>query len=150
MEYEMKNKRYNIIDLFCGCGGFSLGFSQAGFNVKMGVDIWYDATVTYKHNFKNAVIINEDIAKVSGRKILESLKITADDIDVIIGGPPCQGFSISGHRNEDDPRNILYKSFADIIGYIKPKVFVMENVPGLIKLFNGKTLEGVLNVFSAL
>ena len=143
------SRAYNIIDLFCGCGGFSLGFSQAGFNVRLGIDVWNDATITYKHNFPNAAILNEDVREVTGDFISDLIKLPIDDIDVVIGGPPCQGFSVSGKRNEDDPRNALYKSFVRIVESIKPKVFVMENVPGIIRLFNGKILEEIISDFSA-
>jgi len=143
-------KQYNLIDLFCGCGGFSFGFLQAGFNVRLGVDIWADATITYKHNIPAASVLNEDITGVTGKKIIETLALEKEEIDIIIGGPPCQGFSISGKRNENDPRNELYKSFVRIVGEIKPKIFVLENVPGLVRLFNGKAIENVLADFSAL
>lgn len=146
----MKDNNLIAIDLFCGCGGFSYGFQQAGFMMALGVDMWKDATVTYKHNFPNAQVINDDITKVSGKDILNKLHLGEDEIDVIIGGPPCQGFSVSGKRMLDDPRNILYKSFVEIVEEIKPKVFVMENVPGLIRLFGGKVKEEVLEDFGRL
>lgn len=141
-------KTYNVIDLFCGCGGFSKGFEQAGFNVRFGIDLWNDAVVTYKHNFPNAVALNKDITKVSGKDILNATKLTKKDIDVIIGGPPCQGFSVSGKRLLDDERNVLYKSFVEIVSELKPKVFVMENVPGLVNLFNGQVGEQVKSDFT--
>ena len=137
--------QYNVIDLFCGCGGFSKGFQEAGFNVKFGIDIWNDALVTYKKNFPDTVVLNENITNIDGNKILELCNMRAEDIDVIIGGPPCQGFSVSGKRMIDDERNKLYKSF----GEIKPKVFVMENVPGLVRLFNGTVGEQVISDFSS-
>lgn len=139
---------YNVIDLFCGCGGFSKGFEEAGFDVRFGVDLWNDAIVTYKKNFPNAVVLNEDIGKVSGQQILEMCNMTSDEVDVIIGGPPCQGFSVSGKRMIDDERNKLYKSFVEIVAEIKPKLFVMENVPGLIRLFNGQIGEQVIEDFT--
>lgn len=140
----------NVIDLFCGCGGFSKGFQQAGFNIVYGIDNWKDATVTYKHNFPSAVISNEDITNISGENILEATGLEANEIDVIIGGPPCQGFSLSGKRLLDDPRNILYKSFVNIVSDLLPPVFVMENVPGLVRLFNGKVKDAVISDFSEL
>lgn len=145
----MKNK-LKVIDLFCGCGGFSYGFQTAGFEILLGIDIWKDATVTYKHNFPNAMIINDDIEKVTSEQIINKLSIKKDKIDVIIGGPPCQGFSVSGKRMIDDPRNKLYKSFVNIVKEIQPKLFVMENVPGLIRLFDGKVKEQVLKDFSSI
>lgn len=146
----MKNNKLVAIDLFCGCGGFSYGFQQAGFDMVLGIDMWKDATVTYQHNFPNACVINDDITNISEDDILSRLGMNADDIDVIIGGPPCQGFSVSGKRMIDDPRNKLYKSFVGLVDQIRPKVFVMENVPGLIRLFGGKVKEQVLNDFSSL
>ena len=123
---------------------------QAGFDMALGIDMWKDAIVTYKHNFPNACVINEDITSISSDDILSKLNMSADDIDVIIGGPPCQGFSVSGKRMIDDPRNKLYKSFVGLVDEIRPKVFVMENVPGLIRLFGGKVKEQVLYDFSSL
>ena len=141
-------KQYNVIDLFCGCGGFSKGFEEAGFNVCFGIDLWKDAIVTYKKNFPNAVVLNEDIGKVTGQQILDMCHLSADEADIIIGGPPCQGFSVSGKRMIDDERNKLYKSFVELVAEIKPKMFVMENVPGLIRLFNGQVGEQVVEDFT--
>lgn len=146
----MRNNKLVAIDLFCGCGGFSYGFQQAGFDMALGIDMWKDATVTYKHNLPNACVINDDITNVSAKDLLDKINIQAESIDVIIGGPPCQGFSVSGKRMIDDPRNKLYKSFVGLVGEIKPKMFVMENVPGLIRLFGGKVKEEVLNDFLSL
>ncbi len=141
-------KQLNAIDLFCGCGGFSKGFEEAGFNVCFGIDMWKDAIITYKRNFPNTFVMNEDITKVSGKMILDAINMNADDIDVIFGGPPCQGFSVSGKRMIDDERNKLYKSFVQIVSEIKPRVFVMENVPGLVRLFEGKVAEQIKDDFT--
>ncbi len=138
----------NVIDLFCGCGGFSKGFDQAGFKVRLGIDIWQDAVTTYKANFPNAATIVGDISGLMGEDLLSAAGMTADEVDVIIGGPPCQGFSLSGKRMLDDPRNILYKSFVRMVATIQPKAFVMENVPGLVKLFNGQVKEQVIEDFT--
>ncbi len=146
----MIDNTITAIDLFCGCGGFSYGFKQAGINVILGIDMWKDATTTYKWNFIDAKVINDNIQKITGEIILQYLEIEAESIDIIIGGPPCQGFSVSGKRLKDDPRNSLYKSFVDIVSEIKPKMFVMENVPGLVRLFNGKVREEVIKDFSEL
>ena len=145
-----ETRQYNVVDLFCGCGGFSKGFQQAGFNVRFGIDNWQDALVTYQKNFPNAVVLNEDITRVSGKQIIDMCGMQADEVDVIIGGPPCQGFSVSGKRMIDDERNVLYKSFVDLVSEIRPKVFVMENVPGLVRLFNGKVGEQVLEDFTGI
>lgn len=140
----------NVFDLFCGCGGFSKGFEEAGFDIRLGTDIWRDAIKTYQFNFPNAITITEDISNLSGIDLLNKANIKAEDVDVIIGGPPCQGFSLSGKRLLDDPRNILYKSFVRMVEYIKPKVFVMENVPGLVRLFNGQVKDQVIEDFTKL
>lgn len=138
----------NVIDLFCGCGGFSKGFAEAGYNVRFGIDMWKDATITYQHNFPCAIVMNEDITKINGQDILKATNMSADEVDVIIGGPPCQGFSVSGKRMIDDERNKLYKSYVQIVSELRPKVFVMENVPGLIRLFKGQVGEQVIEDFT--
>jgi len=141
----------NVIDLFCGCGGFSKGFEAAGFEILLGIDSWKDATVTYNHNFPEAVVLNQDITTVSGKILVEYInKNNSNNIDVIIGGPPCQGFSLSGKRMQDDPRNKLYKSFVEIVGELRPKIFVMENVPGIVRLFGGKIKNEIIEDFSSL
>ena len=137
----------NVIDLFCGCGGFSYGFTQAGFNVLLGVDMWSDAIVTYLKNHPHTKAINDDITKVTPHQLLETAGVPAQDIDVIIGGPPCQGFSISGKRLIDDPRNKLYKSFVEMVSAISPKMFVMENVPGLLSMANGAIKDQIIEDF---
>ena len=143
----VKKTNFKFIDLFCGCGGFSYGFRSAGFTSLMGIDAWEDALVTYKHNMPEAVAMHGDLKTIRSKEILDKLNVAKEEIDVIIGGPPCQGFSLSGKRMIDDPRNSLYKSFVAIVDEIKPKMFVMENVPGLIKLFKGKVKEQVIEDF---
>ena len=138
----------NVIDLFCGCGGFSKGFEQAGFNIRLGIDIWQDAVTTYKANFPHAATIIGDISTLTSDDLLAAAGISSTEVDVIIGGPPCQGFSVSGKRMLDDPRNILYKSFVRMVEGIRPKVFVMENVPGLVRLFKGQVKEQVIEDFT--
>ena len=99
-------KKFNAIDLFCGCGGFSQGFEQAGYRSVLGIDLWNDATTTYKYNFPDSAVINEDIIKLSVDEIIKKANVKKEDVDVIIGGPPCQGFSISGKRMIDAYRQI--------------------------------------------
>lgn len=142
-------KTFNFIDLFCGCGGFTQGFVQAGYNPLLGVDMWNDATTTYKHNFPTSEIINDDIANISTEELLKTAYVTSCDVDGIIGGPPCQGFSISGKRLIDDPRNVLYKSFVEFVGEIQPRFFVMENVPGLVSMAKGAVKDTIIEDFSS-
>lgn len=148
MPSNSTSKSYNFIDLFSGCGGFTKGFSEAGFNPSFGIDVWKDATVTYKHNFPDAIAFCGDIKELTSEKIFELTKLSKKDIPVIIGGPPCQGFSVAGKRIVDDERNKLYKSFVRLVSEIKPKIFVMENVPNILSIGEGIVKESVLKDFS--
>ncbi len=119
----------NIMDLFSGCGGFSLGFKRAGFISKLAVEIDLWATETYKKNHPDAVVVNDDICAVNPRD-----HFSVGDIDGIIGGPPCQGFSLSGNRDSKDPRNSLFMEFVRFVRMLQPKFFVMENVTGILSM----------------
>lgn len=118
-----------IVDLFSGCGGFSLGFELAGFETMCAIefDLW--ASETYAFNHPKAKVINDDIRNVKSLKPL-----VKKDVDGVIGGPPCQGFSLSGSRDPKDPRNSLFMDFVRIVKELKPKFFVMENVPGILSM----------------
>ncbi len=146
----MKTKlRY--IDLFSGAGGFSLGFDNKGFQNVFSIDIEPSFCETYKHNFPEHQLIEKDICDLSDSEI-KYLK-EFDDIDVVIGGPPCQGFSIAGNIGRkflDDPRNRLYKEFVRVVKVIKPKFFVMENVARLYTHKKGETRKEILRDFEEL
>ena len=144
----MNSKTYNVIDLFCGCGGLSLGFEQAGYNVLLGIDIWEDALETFSHNHKNGVTLCADLSKVTGEDVDREIKY--QQVDVIIGGPPCQGFSIAGKRIVDDERNSLYKSFVRMVEYFNPKAFVLENVPNILSIGGGVVREAIIHDFQDL
>ena len=119
--------KLNTIDLFCGCGGMSLGFQNAGFNIIAAYDNWDPAVKVYKKNFTHPVY-QEDLASSEVQK-----RIIDARPDIIIGGPPCQDFSSAGHRNENFGRAVLSIVFSEIIVKAKPKYFVMENVPEITK-----------------
>lgn len=125
-------KTLKYIDLFSGAGGFSLGFDRSGFQNIFSVDIQKDFCKTYKANFPSHTLIEEDITKLSNEKIIS---LTHDnEVDVVIGGPPCQGFSIAGNIGRkfiDDPRNRLFQEFVRVVKVTNPKYFVMENVARL-------------------
>jgi hypothetical protein len=125
-----KKDAYNVIDLFCGAGGLSYGFERAGFRTLAGVDNDEAALKTFKLNHENSETINSDITKLTYSDIKNI--IGNYEIDVVIGGPPCQGMSLSGPRKFDAPRNKLYLSYIRLVEEIKPKVFIIENVPGLV------------------
>ena len=138
----MSNK-LNAVDLFSGCGGFSYGFQQAGFNVILGVDNSQIALDTFEKNHTNSkglvLDLHEDAA-------IETIVKEADgkNIDVIIAGPPCQGFSLTGTRNEHDERNSLFQAVFKLAEKVKPKAIIIENVPGLLTLYGGKAKNGII------
>ena len=122
-----------VIDLFCGAGGFSLGARQAGFEVVASVDVDQKLTSSYKDNFPDAKLFISDISTMEIASLLDNdAAVASDGIDGIIGGPPCQGFSTIGKRKKSDPRNSLLRHYFRMVAGIRPKFFVMENVPGLI------------------
>lgn len=145
----MKNiSKLNVIDLFCGCGGLSLGFEQVGYNILMGIDVWEDALKTFKMYHKNSDILCADLSSLLPDEVNQ--KINGKKVDVIIGGPPCQGFSIAGKRIVDDERNKLYKSFVRMVEYFKPTAFVMENVPNILSIGEGAVKESIIKDFETL
>jgi len=123
----MPSKKPTVLDLFCGCGGFSLGFQQAGFEIIAGIDNDKEALFTLEKNFKDTHSLNIDLSKQSWLDGLLS-NIGKKQIDIIIAGPPCQGFSLTGPRNFDDPRNSLYLAVLSAVQYFKPTAFIIENV----------------------
>ncbi|MBP7786071.1 DNA cytosine methyltransferase [Patescibacteria group bacterium] len=135
-----------VIDLFCGCGGLSYGFSMAGYKILLGLDNDKAAIQTFQKNHSGSTGINCDILNLKGEDILEMMG--KKKVDLVIGGPPCQGVSLSGPRKIDDPRNKLFFSFVNITAEIMPKSFVMENVPGLGSLYKGKIIEFIIEEFS--
>lgn len=140
-------KKFNAIDLFCGAGGLSLGFQQAGFNIIVGVDNEQAALDTFEFNHKGAIGLNADLSK---RETFDLILKTAGDrkIDVVIAGPPCQGFSLTGPRNFDDPRNKLYLAVIEMVKQYNPSL-EPEYFCSLIELFykerNGEKREIELN-----
>ena len=139
---------YNCIELFAGAGGLGTGFLNAGFNIICANDIWKPAAETYIANHPNIKYIIDDISNVTGNMLLEGTGYKKDDIDVIIGGPPCQGFSTLGKRFIDDPRNKLFKEYIRIVDEIRPKFFVMENVSGILSMQKGKVLNNIIKSFN--
>lgn len=123
------------ISLFSGCGGLDLGFEAAGVNIVGHVEIWDAANKIYAQNFPNSVLLKEDINDISDEDIL-SWKNKYGLIDIIIGGPPCQGFSLAGKRNPEDVRNKLYRQYVRVVAGVHPRVFVFENVAKLTSMKN--------------
>lgn len=124
---EPPMEKLKAVDLFCGCGGLSLGFENAGFDIAAAFDNWKPAVEVYRMNFDHP-IYEQDLAD-------EGVQVSIRDMkpDIIIGGPPCQDFSSAGHRNVDLGRAVLTKTYCDIIVTALPRYFMMENVPEITK-----------------
>ena len=144
-QFDVKesNGKYKVISLFSGAGGMDLGFIQAGFDIIWANDIIPEAIETYKKNIGNHIVYG-DIRMIDSKDI-------PDNPDVIIGGFPCQGFSIANiRRSMEDQRNFLYKEMLRVIRDKKPKMFVAENVKGLLSMEKGKVIEMIKNDFASL
>lgn len=141
-------KKYTYMDLFAGAGGMSLGFDNAGFKNLLAVEFNKDFAETYKKNFPRHNLIVDNIKNVTEQQIYDIIK--NEKVDVIIGGPPCQGFSVAGNigRNFiDDDRNRLFKEFVRFVKIIKPRVFVLENVAAMERHNKGKTIKEIVSSF---
>lgn len=139
---------YKYIDLFCGAGGLSLGFDQAGFENVFSVEFNPEFAKTYERNFPSHHLIVEDIKTISDERIRKMIKDI--EVDVIVGGPPCQGFSIAGNIGRtfmEDERNELFREFVRFVSLIKPRMFVMENVAAMATHNKGKTVELIVAAF---
>lgn len=142
-------KKPKVLDLFCGCGGFACGFSMAGFEAVLGVDILPPALTTFAINNKHANVIVGDIRKLSSEALLEAISTVA--VDVVTGGVPCQGFSRSNRkRHENDDRNFLFQEFVRVVGVVRPKVVVLENVSGLAQMSSGAFKEAISSAIAGL
>ena len=139
----------NVIDLFSGCGGLSKGFMDAGCDVLLGVDIDQAALNTFERNHPGAVGLNGSLADPPTFQKMKDL-IGSRKVDLIIGGPPCQGFSLTGPRNFDDERNKLYLSYIKAVEIFRPDGFIIENVPGMATLYKGEVKDEILKRFRKL
>ncbi len=143
-----------VIDLFCGTGGFSKGLAGAGgFDVVFGVDLLPDSVETFRRNHPDALGVAGDVHALRPRSVAEVTGLGRGQVDVIVGGPPCQGFSsIRPFRSstEDDPRNTLFEEFAAYVAFFRPAVFVLENVVGLATHRQQGTLAAIVDCFDGL
>jgi len=136
------------LDLFCGCGGMTLGFKWAGFHSVVASDIDVNCGKTINKNFPETEFFLGDIASLSKDELIRILG--ENKIDVVTGGPPCQGFSLANKNSnkvQDDPRNRLFYEFVKVIKWIEPKAFVMENVKGLLSMHKGEVIKTILKEF---
>jgi len=149
-------KAPTLIDLFCGAGGISHGFEQAGFVVVGGSDFDEDSIATFKNNHPEARVLCGDLSKVSPGELAEALGVKPGKVDCIAGGPPCQGFSRNrAFRHDrgrfvDDERNHLYWHFFEFVDYLRPKIVLMENVPEILIKANGYFRDAVFERFERL
>jgi len=152
----MRGKTYTkepiLIDLFAGAGGISEGFRKAGFKIISANEFDLEIATTYSKNHPETKVLVKDIASIKPSELLNGHK----EVDVIVGGPPCQGFSMAGKRIRDngaflgDPRNQLFYEFYRIVKAIRPKVFLMENVPAILNMRDGSIKNRIINIFSNL
>ena len=146
---KKKGNNLQVVDLFSGCGGLSLGFKMAGYDIKAMVDFDEDSLLTAKNNHLAEHTMNLDLFKDNWLSDF-SKTVSIKDIDIVVAGPPCQGFSLTGPRKLNDERNKLYKAVYDLVELSKPKAFLIENVKGMATLYGGKVKEDVTNEFSKL
>jgi DNA (cytosine-5)-methyltransferase 1 len=137
----------NTIDLFSGCGGVSLGFKWAGFHAVLASDIDENCEKTFASNFPETPFICADLSSITKEDFDKQIH---EEIDVVIGGPPCQGFSLANKRRNkvaNDPRNRLFYEFVKVINWYNPKSFVMENVKGLLSMKSGQVIKQIVDEF---
>tara|TARA_Y100000389_G_C17456672_1_gene518611 strand:+ start:1025 stop:2203 length:1179 start_codon:yes stop_codon:yes gene_type:complete len=134
------SSNFKVLDLFCGCGGMTKGLEDAGLKIVAGIDIWDKAIDSYKQNF-NHISVCADVSKLSPEAFGEQYNIKNTDIDIIVGGPPCQGFSIAGKRDIKDPRNSLFMEYVKYLNHFNPKAFIMENVMGILSMKNNSNVK---------
>ena len=138
---EKRHQKLKIIDLFSGAGGFGLGAKRAGFDIAGSIEIDPQAISVHKTNFPKSPLWEKDISILSGSEMLRNFDLKVGEVDGIIGGPPCQGFSLMGHRDICDPRNHLFTRFFEIVNDAGPKFFLAENVLGILSSKNSQIVE---------
>lgn len=143
----MNKADLKVVDLFCGAGGLSIGFKEAGYAVVLAIDNDKKAIETFQMNHEETYTICGDIEAPNIKSMLYG-KIEGVDVDIIIGGPPCQGYSHAGLRVIDDPRNLLFREFVSLVEKKKPSMFLIENVVGLLSINSGKTYKSIISCFA--
>ncbi len=147
----MPNHDFKFIDLFAGAGGLSEGLSEAGFHGLFSNEIIPEYALTYKRNHTNAEVMTADIRELDPVQIRKNLELEREELDLIAGGPPCQGFSINAPvRSTFDERNHLFKDFLRFVDAFSPRAVLIENVPGLVSFEDGATLHAILDSLACL
>lgn len=148
VKIRIYNMSYNVLDLFCGAGGFSQGLKRSNKDIDKiyAVDNKDYCLDTINKNHNNINTYNEDLSDIDAKEFSEKYNINKDNIDIVVGGPPCQGFSKgSCKRNESDERNKLVYKFVNFVNYYKPKYFMMENVKRLLTFKDGEYINNILD-----
>src|SRR5258708_22897707 len=140
--------RLTAVDLFSGAGGITLGLTNAGFDVVFCSDHDESCALTHRRNFPSVPFARESIEKLRAVDILRTANLKRGELDLLIGGPPCQGFSIIGQREIWDTRNGLFREFLRLATELQPRCVVIENVPGLATLGNGALLHEIGKAFA--
>lgn len=141
-------RNVNVIDLFAGCGGFSVGFERAGYKITKAVEFDKDIAASYSYNHRGTIMFADDIGKIA-----DTDHFSNREADVIIGGPPCQGFSMAGERIRgtktfiNDPRNFLFRHYVEVVKIVRPKVFLLENVKGILSKDKGAIFKEIVDSF---
>ena len=140
----------SAVSLFSGCGGFCEGVEQSGFDVRVAVELDKPACATYRHNFPGTPLFEGDVHEFLTTEADHKSEYRLNGVDLVFGGPPCQGFSLIGARRLDDERNELYKQYSRIVDTLRPRVFLMENVPNLALMNKGHFKKLILKEFASL
>ncbi len=142
------SSKFKVMDLFSGAGGLSFGFQKAGFEISVAIDNDPNLIVTHQKNFPDAAGVTQNLFAFGPESFSKAFGFGKGDLEGIIGGPPCQGFSLAGPRNFYDERNRLYVSFIEYVKFFRPSFFLIENVPGLAGLFNGQVRNRIVTEFT--
>ena len=140
-------RSFTCVDLFCGAGGLTEGFHKAGFTSAFAIDFDEQAVQTFRYNHPDTVCLHRDVKSLSGKEILHAAGLTPGSVDVLCGGPPCQGYSLAGQRIADDPKNHLFLDFVRLTSDLEPKVVLFENVEGIKSMQGGNVVRGIFREF---
>jgi len=151
VKFQFMIKKLKVIDLFCGVGGLSFGFSHDNhFEIVAANEILLNMAKAYSLNHPTTKVYVEDIKDFNAQKVKKDLKIKPSEIDIIVGGPPCQAYSTVGKRLIDDPRGKLFQEYYRVLKEFNPKFFLFENVKGLLSMKGGELLETIISLFKSL
>jgi DNA (cytosine-5)-methyltransferase 1 len=141
--------RFPVVDLFSGVGGLSLGAARAGFQLRAAVELDTEALRAHKRNFPKAIHLRRSVRRISGRDLCRHVGLPLGAAFGLVGGPPCQGFSVIGRRDHTDPRNKLFTHFFRLVHETRPVFFLAENVPGILSDANARLLDAALSLVPA-